>query len=82
MEEKMNKNDIRLWMQENLLTKREAMKITGQTLTAFDQAVMTGRLKPFFSRGKGRGIVRLYLKEDVEEYNKERLSTLEKFNRK
>lgn len=78
----MNKNNIKEWMNENLLTKKEAMEITQQTLTAFDQAVMTGRLKPFFERGKGRGLVRLYLKEDVERYNLERLSHLEKFNRK
>lgn len=78
----MNKNDIKVWMEKNLLTKKEAMEITRQTLTAFDQAVMTGRLKPFFERGKGRGLVRLYLKEDVERYNLERLSHLEKFNRK
>jgi len=78
----MNKKEIKKYLDENLLTKKEAMEITGQSLSAFDQAVMAGRLKPFFERGKGRGLVRLYLKEEVEQYNEERLATLEKFGRK
>ena len=78
----MNKQEIKRFLEDNLLTKKEAMEITGQSLSAFDQAVMSGRLVPFFERGKGRGIVRLYLKKEVEQYNKERLATLQKFGRK
>ena len=78
----MNKQEIKQFLEDNLLTKKEAMEITGQSLSAFDQAVMSGRLVPFFERGKGRGIVRLYLKKEVEQYNKERLATLQKFGRK
>jgi len=78
----MNIEEIKQFISENLLTKKEAMEITGQSLTAFDQAVATGRLKPFFERGEGRSTVRLYLKEDVERYNKERIEHLKKFGRK
>jgi len=78
----MNYEKMKEFLDDNLLTKREAMDITGQSLSAFDQAVNTGRLKPFFERGKGRGIVRLYLNSDVERYNAERDVTLKKFGRK
>ena len=78
----MELNQIKEFMNHNLLTKKEAMEITGQSLTAFDQAVQTGRLKPFFERGEGRSTVRLYLKEDVERYNQERIEHLKKFGRK
>ena len=82
MIEKIDIEEIKQFMNENLLTKKEAMEITGQSLTAFDQAVATGRLKPFFEKGEGRGTVRLYLKADVERYNQERLEHLKKFGRK
>lgn len=78
----MNEKQVKEFLEENLLTKREAMDITGQSLSAFDQAVNTGRLVPFFERGKARGIVRLYLKKDVEEYNKERIKHLKERNLK
>lgn len=78
----MNIEEIKEFMDRNLLTKKEAMEITGQSLTAFDQAVQTGRLKPFFERGEGRSTVRLYLKDDVERYNQERLENLKKFGRR
>jgi len=78
----MNLEEIKQFMNENLLTKKEAMEITGQSLTAFEQAVQTGRLKPFFEKGTGRSTVRLYLKADVECYNKERIEHLKKLGRK
>lgn len=78
----MNLEKIKRFMNENLLTKKEAMQLTGQSLTAFDQAVQTGRLKPFFERGEGRSTVRLYLKEDVERYNQERLEHLKKYGKR
>lgn len=78
----MTEVEIKEWMENNLLTKKQAMEITGQSLTAFDQAVMAERIVPFFEKGKARGLVRLYLKSDVEAYNEERLMTLKKFNRK
>lgn len=78
----MNIEEIKRFIDDNLLTKREAMGITGQSLSAFDQAVNTGRLKPFFERGEGRGTVRLYLRADVEQYNKERVAHMKRFGRK
>lgn len=66
----MDKEEIRKFIDENLLTKKEAMKITGQGLPAFNQAISTNALKPFYDHGEGRSRVRLYLKSDVEEYAK------------
>ncbi|MED5050636.1 hypothetical protein P9850_01965 [Anoxybacillus rupiensis] len=64
----MDREQLRKYIDENLLTKQEAMEITGQRLQAFDQAVSTRRLKPFYDHGEGRSRVRLYLKSEVEEY--------------
>ncbi|MGG3987669.1 hypothetical protein [Bacillus smithii] len=64
----MDREQLRKYIDENLLTKQEAMKITGQSISAFDQAVQTGQLLPFYDHGKDRSRVRLYLKADVEEY--------------
>ncbi|WP_143804678.1 hypothetical protein [Paraliobacillus ryukyuensis] len=63
-------DNFKLFIDKNLLTKQEAMKITEQSLTAFNQAVNTGKLSPFYDHGEGRSRVRLYLKEDVENYAK------------
>lgn len=64
----MNNNDIKAYMQANLLTKKEAIEITGQSLSAFDQSINTGKIIPFFDKGEDRSRVRLYLKSDVEAY--------------
>lgn len=66
----MNNEEIKKWMEENLITKQETMEITKQSLTAFNQTVSTGKLHPFYDRGHDRSRVRLYLKSDVEEYAK------------
>lgn len=66
----MDINKIKKFIDENLLTKKEAMEITKQSLTAFDQAVATGQLKPFYDHGEDRSRVRLYLRSEVEEYAK------------
>lgn len=76
-----NLKEIQKFLDENLLTKQEAMKVTGQTTTSFNQSIATGRLKPFYDHGKGTGRVRLYLRSDVEAYAKdakERRKRLEK----
>ncbi|WP_270996121.1 hypothetical protein [Listeria seeligeri] len=63
-------NELQDYLDQNLLTKAKAMEITGQSAPAFAQAVSTGVLKPFFQQGEGKGPsnVRLYLKQDIEEY--------------
>lgn len=62
----MNKEDYKHWIEENLLTPKEAMIITGQSRTAFNQSVATGRIKPFINKDT----IRLFLKSDIEEYAK------------
>lgn len=62
----MNSEQLKQWIEENLLTPREAMEITNQTRSAFNQSVANGHLKPYISKDT----VRLYLKSDVEEYAK------------
>lgn len=57
------------FIKENLLTKVEASKITGQSIGAFNQSVKMGMIKPFFeSEGSTSSKVRLYLKSDMEAY--------------
>ncbi|EPH73220.1 hypothetical protein D929_01687 [Enterococcus faecalis 02-MB-P-10] len=58
------------WCQKNLLNRTEAMAITKQSKTAFAQSVYTKQLVPFIEK-KGEtpaGTVRLFLKQDVEDY--------------
>lgn len=66
----MKTDELKEFINNNLLTKQEAMEITGQGLSAFNQAVSTGKLKPFYDHGEGRSRVRLYLKSDVQKYAK------------
>ncbi|WP_270997220.1 hypothetical protein [Listeria seeligeri] len=63
-------DELQEYLQQNLLTKANAMEITGQSGPAFAQAVSTGVLQPFFQQGEGKGPgnVRLYLKKDIEDY--------------
>lgn len=66
----MDKEKMAKFLDENLVTKQEAMKITGQSLTAFNQSISSKQLTPFLERGEGTGKVRLYLRSDVEKYSK------------
>lgn len=62
-------NDLKKFLKENLLTKNEAAAITGQTPGAFNNAVHSGMINPFFeSSGVGSAKAKLYLKSDVEHY--------------
>ena len=63
--------EFRKFLEENLLTKNEAMLITKQTPTSFTQSVQLRQLNPIFeSEGKGPAKVKLYLRSQVEEYAK------------
>lgn len=66
----VNIDELREYIDKNLLTKREAIEITKQSVSAFDQAVITGKLKPFYDHGEERSRVRLYLKSEVEAYSR------------
>ncbi|MBU8596427.1 hypothetical protein KM908_09805, partial [Alkalihalobacillus clausii] len=64
----MNKEEIKKYIDANLITKQEAMRITGQNIKGFDQTIASGNLKPFYDHGEGRSRVRLYHRDDVEAY--------------
>jgi len=63
----MNNNEIKTWIKENLIMQEKARAITGQSVTAFNQSVATGRIEPFVEYGESRK-TRLYLKKDLENY--------------
>ena len=62
--------DLQKFLNENLLPKKEAAEITGQSINAFSQSIKLGYVKPFYesSSGKTSSRVRLYLKSELEEY--------------
>lgn len=67
--ESPNLEELKKFMQENLVTKQEAAKITGQSITAINQSIKKRMIQPFFeSNGQGPAKVRLYLKSDIEWY--------------
>lgn len=61
------------WAQENLVTRRGAAKITGQSYAGISQAINRKVLTPFleFDGDPATSLVRLYLKSDVEAYAKQ-----------
>lgn len=62
-------DDLKKFMDENLVNKQQAAEITGQSVTAFEQSVKLKHVKPFYqSQGAGRANMRLYLKSDLEHY--------------
>jgi hypothetical protein len=65
----MDKEKIRRWIQDNLVMQDEARRITGQSVSGFNQSVQTGRIIPFVEFGDARK-TRLYLRSDLEEYAK------------
>lgn len=82
MNDNMDLEAIKKWMHENLLTKHEARKITGQSSIAFNQSVTTEKLRPFYQKGDNmQTMVRLFLRSEVEKYApkvKERRKRLKK----
>lgn len=65
----MNKEEIKQWIEQNLVMQDEARSITDQSKSAFNQSVATGKIKPFVEFGEARK-TRLYLRSDLEEYAK------------
>ncbi|GIN60111.1 hypothetical protein J27TS8_01040 [Robertmurraya siralis] len=65
----MNNQEIKQWIEENLVMQDTARKITGQSVTGFNQSVATGKIMPFVEFGEGRK-TRLYLRAGLEEYAK------------
>ncbi|MEK5521884.1 hypothetical protein B5V89_16535 [Heyndrickxia sporothermodurans] len=66
----MNKNEqIKKWIEENLIMQDEARSITDQSVPGFNQSVAAGKIKAFVEFGDVRK-TRLYLRSEVEEYAK------------
>lgn len=63
-------NAMKKWIADNLVTKQGAMKITGQSGPAFQQAVRTNLVVPFVEYNESP-VVRLYLKSEIESYAKQ-----------
>jgi len=63
----MTHEQMKQWVRNNLLMQEEAMIITNQSSSGFNQSVRAGWIKPFVEYGSNRKI-RLYLKSDMEEY--------------
>lgn len=63
-----NKEDIKTFLHQNIIDKHAARKITGQSETAFNQAVLRGKIVPIIKYGNGRGGINLFLREDIELY--------------
>lgn len=64
--------DIQEWMNENLVSKKQATKITEQSDPAFNQSVRLKHIVPFFEEEGEYGSAksRLYYKNDLIEYKK------------
>lgn len=65
----MNKEAVKKWIATNLVMRDEAETITGQSGSAFGQSLATGKIAPFVEFGESRK-TRLYLREDLEQYAK------------
>lgn len=65
----MNNEEIKKWIEDNLVLRDEAESITGQSTSAFGQSVSNGKIKSFVEFGSGRK-TRLYLRSELEEYAK------------
>jgi len=63
----MEKEEIKKWIENNLVLRDEAESITGQSKPAFGQSVANGNIKAFVEFGNSRK-TRLYLRSDLEEY--------------
>lgn len=65
-------DDIKKWMNDNLVGVKEGAELTEQSVRSFRQSVTLGTIKPFFEDKNEYGVakVRLYYKEDLIEYKK------------
>jgi len=65
----MQLEEIKKWIEDNLVMQDEARQITGQSVSGFNQSVATGRIVPFVEFGSERK-TRLYLRKELEAYAK------------
>lgn len=67
----MNKEDVKKWMEDNLVRAEEARKLTGQKSSrSFIQSVQSGQISPFIVWGEGSGAWKLYERSEMEEYGR------------
>lgn len=65
----LDQQEIKNWMEKNLVGKDEGAKITEQSKVGFSQSVKMGKIVPFFeTNGSTSSNIRLYLKSDLEYY--------------
>ena len=66
-----SKEDIQTWMNNNLVNIELGREITEQSGPAFRQSVMRGKIPIFFEiEGNTSTSVKLFLRSDLEEYQK------------
>jgi hypothetical protein len=79
--------EMRDWLAKNLLAKKDAIQITGQSDKAFSQSVTTQQIFPFYvsdtrkDKTGGGGIVRLFMRTDLERYAEQLKRRKEKWSR-
>lgn len=66
----MNNEQIKQWINDNLVMQDEARQITEQSVSAFNQSVATGKIMPFVEFESGKRTIRLYFRSDLERYRK------------
>jgi hypothetical protein len=69
-----NLEELQQFLQQELLTKEQAIAITQQSPAAFMQAVSYGRIPTFYHAGagkKGPSNIRLFWRDDVRTYAKQ-----------
>ncbi|HSH24070.1 MAG TPA: hypothetical protein VLA13_00830 [Massilibacterium sp.] len=68
----MNINEWKDFMDKEIMLSGDAREFLEMSNSAFGQALSSKRLEPIYERGKKRGgIVRFFLRSDVEEYKKQ-----------
>lgn len=63
-----NKEEMKKWLEGNLLTATQAMKVTEQSKSAFNNAVVNGYIPVYLKLNREERNVNLYLREDLIEY--------------
>ena len=69
----LSREEVLTYLENNVVDKQGAAKITGQSLNAFTQSVKLNAIKPYFEIKHVNGerpTVRLYHVDDLKEYAK------------
>lgn len=67
----MNENEIKLWIDNNLLTKQEVIDQFKINSINFDNYVRRSKIKPFIKKGPR---INLYLKREVKNFLENNIS--------